>query len=87
MPWKFRALSLMDETFQFGVHPGSSRDAGQKLSESQHMFRRIHIQFHLVIDHPDESESRLSPAGLDFTKAAKDPSVRIPLKSFPDHVQ
>jgi hypothetical protein len=47
------------------------------------MFRRIHAQFHPVIDHPNE----LEVAVLDFTEAAKDATVGVSLQTLPDHSQ
>ena len=78
-------VSRLNEIFQFGIH--RRRNTGQKLPEFQGAFRGIHAQVHLMMDHPDEPESRFAWPVPDFAKAPKDASVGVCLEVFPDDIQ
>jgi hypothetical protein len=73
----------LNEVLQFGVERRFRRDIVQKPFESQLMFRRVHTQFHPVIDHPDELEVAI----FDFAEAAKDAPVGIGLQILSDNTQ
>jgi len=76
-------VSPLDEALQFGVERRFRRHVVQKPSESQLLFRRVHAQFHPVINHPNELEVTVS----DFAEAAKDASIGIGLQILSDNAQ
>jgi len=47
------------------------------------LFRRVHAQFHPVINHPNELEVTVS----DLAEAAEDASIGIGLQAHSNHVQ
>src|SRR5262249_37477124 len=80
---QFRVMPLTNKFFQFGVHLRTCGYTGQKTPKYQHVFRRIHLQFHLVTKNPNKFELTF----FDFAEAMKNTPVGVSLKGFSDYVQ
>jgi len=82
--WQFDVVTPLHEALQPGIHPGSGRDIGKEMLESEHLALCVDREIHLTASQPDELKSALSLPGLDLAEAAKDPAISIRLEGDPD---